>query len=73
MRAHKHKYQLSQQDFRSYPSVKHYYICSLCGDKKEEWIGQTPKYKCVYCNLPLPYEGACKKCGRKEDEALGKI
>jgi len=37
---------------------------------------RTPIIKknfCVYCNRPIPYEGSCEGCGRKEDEALGKI
>lgn len=29
-------------------------------------------FKCVYCNMLIPYEGACPKCGHKEDVALGK-
>ena len=69
----KHKYLLAQQDFRSYPSVKHIRVCKICGDRKEEWIGQEPKFKCVYCDVLIPYEGTCKKCGRKEDIALGKV
>jgi len=40
----KHKYLLAQQDFRSYPSVKHIRVCENCGDRKEEWIGQEPKF-----------------------------
>lgn len=31
------------------------------------------KYKCVYCDRPIPYEGSCEACGRKEDVTLGKI
>lgn len=30
-------------------------------------------FKCVYCNKPIPHEGACESCGHKEDVALGKI
>ena len=30
-------------------------------------------FKCVYCDKPIPYEGSCEICGRKEDKALGKL
>ena len=36
-------------------------------------VKRKKKYKCVYCGCPIPYEGSCESCGRKEDVALGKI
>ncbi len=46
--------------------------------KKSDYILDTckvtvKKFKCVYCDCPMEYEGSCERCGRKEDVALGKI
>lgn len=40
----------------------------VTGKKLEDF-----KYKCVYCNKPLPYEGTCSVCGHREDMSLGKL
>ena len=39
---------------------------------KPNWTFGIDNPQCVYCNKPIPYEGACESCGRKEDIALGK-
>lgn len=42
-----------------------------CKGVCRKWVKKTPR--CVYCGIRILYEGSCGVCGRKEDEALGKI